>query len=63
MNDDKGAFLLIKFYLTDEEDGSESSRESGEESSEYEATPPAAKKQRLLQSAPSGRDCAINLCI
>jgi hypothetical protein len=49
--------------LSDEEDGSESSRESGEESSESEAAPPAAKKQRLLQSAPSGRDCAINICI
>ncbi len=54
---DEGA-VINKVYLIDEEGGSESSRESGEESSESEATPPPAKKHRLLQSAPSGRDCA-----
>ncbi len=57
----KVRFSINRIYLTDEEDGLESSRESGEESSESEATPPAAKKQRLMQSAPSGRDCAISL--
>ncbi len=45
--------------VTEGEDGSELSVESGEESSESEATPPPTKKQKLLQSAPSGRDCAM----
>ncbi len=45
--------------FTDEDDGSKSSRESGEESSEAEPSPPPAKKQRVLQSMPSGRDCAV----
>jgi hypothetical protein len=46
--------------FTDEEDGSESSKESGEESSEAEPSPHLAKKQRVLQSMPSGRVCAIH---